>query len=337
MARESGRDEVATGRREGTTDRGEVATDRREGGSGTTAGRSPLVSVVLPTYERGAVVGRAIESVLSQTYDRLELIVVDGGSTDETPAVVDSFDDDRLRYLRRERREGVGAARNAGIREADGDLIAFVDSDDRWRAEKLRRQVDAYERGGPNCGAVYTGMSKEYGEPIAMAWRSGDVAAAMRRLDLPTYTSILLFSREAIERCGAFDEDLPCFEDWELCLRVAEEYEFAYVDDPLVVKGTSGDNISADPDRLVRAIRRLRERYDLPAETEAQLFADAGVTHCEAGRLAEGRPYLRRALRRDVRLNTAAALLFSLTGSPAAFDALMGGLYAVEGALHRWA
>lgn len=295
----------------------------------------PLVSVVLPTRDRASVLDRAIESVLAQSYDHLELIVVDGGSTDRTPALVDAVDDDRLSYLRRERSEGVSAARNAGVREADGELIAFVDSDDRWRPEKLRLQVGAYERAGEQCGAAYGGIVKDRGEPLTRGGLSGDVAAEMRRLDLPTYTSTLLFSREALDRCGGFDERLPCFEDWELCLRVAAEYEFVYVDETLAVKGTGGDNISADPDRLVEAIRRLRTRYDLPAETEAQLFADAGVTYCEAGRLAEGRPYLRRALTRDVRSNAVAALAFSLPGSPAAFDALMAGLYAAERGLDR--
>jgi glycosyltransferase involved in cell wall biosynthesis len=94
----------------------------------TPTDEEPTVNVVLPTYDRGDVVGDAIESVLDQTYRNLELLVVDGGSTDETLAVVESAADPRLSYLRRDEPEGVSAARNVGIRAAEGELVAFIDS-----------------------------------------------------------------------------------------------------------------------------------------------------------------------------------------------------------------
>lgn len=291
----------------------------------------PRVSVILPTYNRAAVLDGAIESVLAQTYESLELVVVDGASTDETPAVVSSFDDSRVRYLRKDDREGVSAARNDGIDTGAGELVAFIDSDDRWRADKLERQVAAFEGTSDSCGVVYTGITKDYGEPLTRNGVSGDVYEPVRRLDVPTYTSILAIRRAALERCGGFDESLPCFEDWELCLRLAREFTFEYVDEPLVVKGTSGDNVSADPDRLARAIRRIRSKHDLPSETLAQFYADLGVTTCEAGRLQEARQYLLRSLRFDPRqFNTAVALLLSLSGSPRLFDVLMERVYAAE-------
>ncbi|WP_101297920.1 glycosyltransferase family 2 protein [Halegenticoccus soli] len=318
---------------------GRLNDRRTDGPAGSTADREgpeptdsdPLVSVVLPTYERASVLDEAIESVLAQSYERLELIVVDGGSTDDTPAVVRSFSDPRLRYVRRDRPRGVSAARNDGIRESSGELVAFVDSDDRWREDKLRRQVTAYRRATDACGVVYTGMAKEYGEPHSRDGASGDVYREVLTMSVPTYTSTLLVARTALADCGGFDERLPCFEDWELCLRLARAYAFEYVDAPLVIKGTCGDNVSADPDALVAAVDRLEREYDLPRGTLARLLGDAGVTYCEAGRLDESRPYLLRSLRLNpAQPNTAAALLFSLANSPGLFDALMGRLYAVE-------
>lgn len=298
------------------------ATTSAEGGS------SPTVSVVLPTYDRASVVGDAIRSVLAQTYGDLELLVVDGGSTDATPAVVRSFDDDRLRYRRRESREGVGAARNAGIAAARGDLVAFVDSDDRWRPEKLERQVASLAAAPDTCGLVLAGITKPAGEPRTREGASGDVHEAVRRMAVPTYTSTLLVTREALDRCGGFDERLDCFEDWELCLRLTREYTARFVADPLVVKGSGDDNVSADPDRLLSAYRLLDREYDLPDETRARLLADVGVTACEAGRLREGRRHLTRALRLDPARPTAvAALAGALTGSEATFDALMERVY----------
>lgn len=100
-----------------------------------------LVGVVLPTRDRAGVLGNAIRSVLDRTYDDLELLVVDDGNDDATPSLVSSVENDRVRYVRREDRQGVSAARNEGVRRTDGEAVAFVDSDDRWHPDKLRRQV----------------------------------------------------------------------------------------------------------------------------------------------------------------------------------------------------
>ena len=102
---------------------------------------SPQVSVVIPTYNRASVLGRAITSVLNQTFHDLECIIVDDGSTDQTTQVVAGFEDPRLRLLRLPVNRGVGHARNVGIQSARGELIAFLDSDDEWLSQKLERQA----------------------------------------------------------------------------------------------------------------------------------------------------------------------------------------------------
>lgn len=297
--------------------------------------RSPsdeaTVSVVLPTYNRETVVGDAVASVLAQTHGNLDLLVVDGGSTDRTPTVIESISDPRVRYLRRDAPEGVSAARNLGVRETDGEFVAFVDSDDRWRPDKLRRQLASLHERGSNCAVAYTPIEKAFGEPRTREGASGWVEETVRRMAVPTYTSTLLVRRRAFEACGGFDEALPCFEDWDLCLRLAANHEFAWIPERLVVKGTAGDNISAEPDRLVDAVARIQTKHDLPDETLARLLADVGVTLCEAGRFREGRTHLRRALRRSPwRPNAVAAYLLSLPGSSAAFDAGMDRVYDLE-------
>ncbi|MFC6824406.1 glycosyltransferase family 2 protein [Halopelagius fulvigenes] len=293
------------------------------------------VSVVLPTCERAEVLDGAIESVLAQTHEDWELVVVDGGSDDRTPELVAGYDDPRVRYRRQDDSSGVSAARNRGVAASDGEFVAFVDSDDRWHPEKLEWQLAALREAegeeGKDAAVAYCGMEKAHGEPLTRDGESGDVREAVRRMDVPTYTSTLLVRRDAFESVGGFDERLPCFEDWELCLRLSREYRFVAVDDALVVKGESGDNISADGDNLAEAVSVLAEEYELPAATWAQLLADVGRTYCESGRLDAGRPYLRQALRLDpTRYHAAAALLFSAPGSPRAFDAAMEAVYAVE-------
>ncbi|QLG60423.1 glycosyltransferase family 2 protein [Halorarum salinum] len=293
----------------------------------------PTVSVVLPTYDRAATLPGAIESVLAQTHRPVELVVVDGGSTDDTDEVLEAVDDERLRVLRRESPAGPSAARNAGVRATDGEFVAFVDADDRWRPRKLERQFAAMERA--DAPVSLTGLEKSAGEPRTRGGAEGDVHGAVRRLEVPTYTSTLLASRDALADVGGFDESLGCFEDWELCLRLSREYGFTFVDDPLVEKGTNGDNVSADPDRLAAAFHALDRRYDLARSARVRLLADVGVTYFEAGRFAEGRPYAARSLALDVRRpKVAVALVLSLTGSPTAFDSAMERVYGAERLLH---
>lgn len=328
----------APGSTEGAFDRGDRRAESEVHGSGEFEEASLegqgnpnelTVSVVLPTYNRASVLAGAIESVFAQTHQPLDLIVVDGGSTDGTDAVLDRVEDDRLRIVRREEPAGPSAARNAGVRAADGDYVAFIDADDRWRPPKLERQLAALRR--VDGDVALTGLEKPSGEPRTRNGVEGDVREAVERLDVPTYTSTLLVSRAAFERVGGFDESLGCFEDWDLCLRLSRRYAFGFADAPLVVKGTDGTSISADPDRLAAAFRRLDRRYELPRTARAQFLADVGITHCEAGRLASGRSYIVRSLRLDPgRPKIVAALAFSLTGSPALFDAAMEGVYGAE-------
>src|SRR5687767_7523259 len=124
------------------------------------SGIDPVVSVVLPTYNRAPLLGRAIRSVLGQSYTDFELIVVDDGSTDGTSGVVAGFRDKRIRYLPLARNTGAGAARNAGIRVARGKFVAFQDSDDEWLPAKLAKQMSAFERGPAKLGVVYSDMQR---------------------------------------------------------------------------------------------------------------------------------------------------------------------------------
>src|SRR5690625_3525723 len=119
---------------------------------------APTVTVVIPTYNRAHVVHRAIDSVLGQTFADFELIVVDDGSTDGTEAVLSTYTDPRIRYLVQLVNRGVSAARNRGIKEARGEFVAFLDSDDEWFPEKLERQVNRFKRAPDNVGLVYCGV-----------------------------------------------------------------------------------------------------------------------------------------------------------------------------------
>lgn len=118
----------------------------------------PTVSIIIPTYNRAHLIERAIESVLHQTYQDFELIIIDDGSTDNTDDIINKFQkkDDRIIYLKHDRNKGGSAARNTGIKASRGEYIAFLDSDDEWLPEKLEKQMDFFESN--NYGFIYCNM-----------------------------------------------------------------------------------------------------------------------------------------------------------------------------------
>ena len=120
--------------------------------------KKEMVSVIIPTYNRETVIGRAIESVLKQTYPHFELLIIDDGSTDQTKRVVERIADERIRYILLEENGGVARARNVGIAEAQYDYIAFLDSDDEWMPEKLELQMERLLDSSLGFGAVYCRM-----------------------------------------------------------------------------------------------------------------------------------------------------------------------------------
>ena len=185
-----------------------------------------LVSVVIPTYNRWPMLGEAIESVLAQTVDGYELIVVDDGSTDETPEGLRDYGS-RLTVLTQSQR-GVAAARNSGARRASGEYLAFLDSDDLWHARKLQRQIAFMEssREVEICqtdeiwirNGVRVNPRNKHRKP------SGDIFRVSLERCLVSPSAVMM-RRDLFERVGGFDESLSVCEDYDLWLRIARDTE----------------------------------------------------------------------------------------------------------------
>ena len=196
------------------------------------------VSVVIPTHNHAAFLRQAIDSALSQTLPPLEIIVVDDGSTDETPAILREYGS-RIRPIRQPN-AGVAAARNTGIGAATGDLIAFLDSDDVWEPSKLARQVARFKADAA-LGLVHCGLERidltGRRLSVLVGGLEGRVALEMLRLDREVIAgpgSTILVPRVIAEQLGGFDVRLPPSEDWDFCYRVATLYRVGFVPDILV-------------------------------------------------------------------------------------------------------
>ncbi len=196
----------------------------------------PLVSVVVPTYNRVEWLPAAVRSIQEQTFTDWELILVDDGSTDETENWVRGLDEPRIRYVRRRHSASIAATRNAGVHQARGDWIAFLDSDDRWLPDKLTQQL-ARLRDKPDtrwCYAKYQMITKDGGavpQPHGGPWRPFEgwfvdrILTTEAAVPVPT----LLVSAD-LARELPFDERLPLAEDYDFALRLAARAPGCVVD-----------------------------------------------------------------------------------------------------------
>lgn len=225
--------------------------------------KQPLVSVIVPTFDRWPWVGQAVASVLQQSFGDFELIVVDDGSRDESGVELARYGA-RLSMISTKRR-GVAAARNTGVSRSTGKFIAFLDSDDLWLAEKLSRQV-AYLIDHPDCeicqteeiwvrNGVRVNPKAVHGKP------SGDIYLRSLQLCLVSPSAVMM-RRSLFDRVGGFDESFPVCEDYDLWLRIALDCHFGLIPEPLVIRrGGHADQLSRSTwgiDRYrVRALQKI--------------------------------------------------------------------------------
>ena len=190
----------------------------------------PLVSVIMPVYNGATFLREAIESALGQDYAALEIIAVDDGSTDSTPQILRDYGD-KVRYIRQENR-GAAAARNAGIRVARGRYLAFLDADDVWSRQKLRRQI-AYLRAHPDVqlvssrwhewrqGDAHPRIDENGGGPERIVTAESGWIYSLLLLDCIVHTTTVVIDRELVDQIGLFDETLLRGQDYDYWLRAS--------------------------------------------------------------------------------------------------------------------
>lgn len=217
----------------------------------TMVARPPRVSVVIPTYNYARFLPRALDSVFAQTWRDHEIVVVDDGSTDDTPEVAKAYGE-RIRYLRKEN-GGVSSARNMGIEAARGELIAFLDADDAWREDKLARQV-AFLDENPWAAMVFSDMSHWVnGREVHRAYlrERGYTKVASGRIFLNLLEECFIFVPTVMVRAACFrevglmDTALSNSEDLDMWLRIAARFEIGFIDEPLALRHEHGSGATA--------------------------------------------------------------------------------------------
>lgn len=223
-----------------------------------------LVSVVIPAYNAQQLIVRTLMSVLSQTYRHLEVLVVDDGSRDRTPEIVQAIakQDDRVRLLQQPN-AGVASARNLGIRSAQGEFIAFIDSDDLWYPDALEKLIAQFHQSLPMVGVIYAWSVDidEHDRPIGgfhAATIDGNVYKTLICHNFLGNASATLIRKDCLDHLGGYDTQLKAkkaqgCEDWDLYLRLAEHYEFGVVPEFLIGYRKVASSMSMDFRQMARS------------------------------------------------------------------------------------
>jgi len=262
------------------------------------------VSVILPTYNRGYIIGDALASALEQSHADFEIIVVDDGSSDRTCEIVEQFKNDKIRYIRHKSNRGCSAAYNTGIAAATGPLIAFLDSDDVWKANYLETLAGFLGR-HPEADVVFCdteiqsdstsvpsliALMKSFPRLLQENPGMGEYVFSGRQMfvclleEVPIKPTAVLVRREMFEKAGTFDEAWPSGTDWDLFLRFSHSACFGYIDLPLVIQRRTPDATHQkflEQDKLFVLNICLKEKAKLVNDREALRAVNRGISgHC---------------------------------------------------------
>jgi glycosyltransferase involved in cell wall biosynthesis len=269
----------------------------------------PQVSVIIPTYNRSEFLRVAVGSALTQTLQDLEIIVVDDASEENTEEVISQFDDKRVRLIRHETNQGVSAARNSGVMNSRGKYIAFLDDDDEWFPEKIERQWDLLEKSPKTVGVVYTGWVGADAATGRIIYNlapshKGDIFEVMVLQDSLAPTSSFFVRKECFEKVGLFDIELQYGEDFDMWLRIAREFQFDYLKEPLVrysIPDNKKQSLSSNYELRIKVgeaqVKKYAGIFALHSKHYSRRYLDLGVLYCYTSNVSKGRAAFIKAIK----------------------------------------
>lgn len=261
------------------------------------------VSVIIPTHNRPELLKKAITSVLGQTYQNLELVIVDDGDI-SVESLISQFSDMRIRYIKHETpHRGGAAARNTGIRSASGRFIAFLDDDDEWLSEKIELQMKELSASNKETGFCFTSVINIFEDHEAETHVPSDRAdyfeLALARFK--TFLNVtLLVRREVLDAVGLFDERFPSHQEADLVIRMAKGYKGVGIDKPLVrVNMTPRDHIGGSWQRRINGrqmiLDKYQDYYSVRSSVLAYHYFQMGLWSRDAKNYNMAREYFRKS------------------------------------------
>ena len=270
----------------------------------------PKVSVIIPTHNRTVFLRGALESVLRQTYEDFDIIVVDDASKEDVQGIINGFHDSRIRLIRHDFSMGEAGARNTGILNSQGEYIAFLDDDDEWLPKKLALQVEILDNSPSKVGGAYTGyIGVNFADQRVMyrkvPSKKGDIYRDLLRRNVIGTPSTVLIRRACIEKAGLFDGSVFYGIDCDLYLRIARHFHFEYLEEPLVKYHIHDDRITSNPEIVSKGLEAMSRKYASERgflsdrKIRSLGYLSVGVNFCFRNNTSKGR----RAFLKSILLN----------------------------------
>ncbi|WP_170155521.1 glycosyltransferase family 2 protein [Halopiger aswanensis] len=275
--------------------------------------KQPKVSVIIPTYNRADVLPRAINSIINQSFDKFELIVVDDGSTDNTQSVVESYNDERVKYVVNDRKNGANAARNKGILKSRGEYISFLDSDDEYPSDNLSRTISCLDTLSSEFAGVCIPEYKYKGDNLLTVDEPPKEEIQLN--DIKNGNVIGGFSTITVcasifDKIGLLDESLPASQDYDFYIRTLKNKKIRYTDKTYVIRHLDNDRITTSPERKQKGFERLVEKHAdiLPSSTISAQYCSLGVLYARE----KNSPLAAREFRKAIKVDSEYILPYAL-------------------------
>ncbi len=274
----------------------------------------PQVSVIMPCYNHARYLSEAIDSILGQSYDDLELIITDDCSSDKSVDIIDSYKriDRRVISICNKINKGASKSRNSAITISKGNYVAFCDADDIWEKDKLKIQLDyILNKSGYDVihsdSTIINGQGIPTGERFSSLNKKGKMTGNLfYELCLSNFINIqtVLLRRECINNVGLFEEDIKYVEDWVYWVKVARNYRFFYIDEPLgryrIHEGSTNKNIEGCTINRIKGYNRILSRFpDLPMNIKSRIYYELGINHNALREKVEARKFFLESFKLD--------------------------------------
>lgn len=262
------------------------------------------ISVIIPTYNRAKILPRAIKSVLNQSFEDFELIVVDDGSTDKTKEIVQTFQkkDLRVKYIWQKNSGAPARPKNRGIREAKGEYLAFLDDDDEWEKEKLEEQIRLFESqrnlGFVGCDILIInerGERKELKEYKIPKYSPKIFFERLLERNFLLTSSSIMVKKEIFNEIGFFDENLKVADDWDMWLRISKKFPFDFVSKFLIKYYIHQKSITPnlDPEKEAKELEYIFEKHRKDYAKYPRILSvhlrQLASRYCAIGEMKKGR------------------------------------------------
>jgi glycosyltransferase involved in cell wall biosynthesis len=264
----------------------------------------PKVSVIIPTHNRSELLRVAIQSVLNQTFEDFEIVVVDDASKDDTEDVAKGIGDNRIVYIRHETNRGEGGTRNTGVKNSKGEYIAWLDDDDEWLPEKLQRQVAILDYSPKEVGGVYTGwiiIDGNTGRILSslLPSKRGNIFLELL-YEFHILVSSLMLRKSCFEKVGWFDESIPFGLDHDMWVRIAKEFQFECIEEVLAKYRIHDKRLTTNLDLSIAGHEKFFEKYkqwlEMRPKVYSKKYLNLGIVYCLNGNLKKGRAAYRRSI-----------------------------------------